>query len=302
MSELFNEIANLDTEKINPNTINIDVLPLRECLELINQEDTSIPSKIKDFFPQIEELINHVITAIKNSGRLFYIGAGTSGRLGVLDASECPPTFGADPDQVIGLIAGGKEAMFVAQEGAEDSEELAKKDLLNQSLNEKDVVVGLAASGRTPYVLGGINFAKQIGCKTALIATSKVDSNKVNADFIINPIVGPEVIMGSTRMKSATAQKMILNMITTLAYVKMGKTYNNIMIDLQMTNAKLKERAKRTIITVCDVTYEVAEEYLALSENHVKTAILMILSGLSKDEANVKLKESEGKIKSALNK
>lgn len=299
MNELFKEISGLDTEKINPNTKDIDVLPIADCLELINREDQIVAEKVREKIPQISEAVRLVIDAFKKGGRLIYVGAGTSGRLGVLDAAECPPTFGSDTEMVQGLIAGGKEAMFIAQEGAEDSKALAKKDLENIKINEKDILCGLAASGRTPYVIGSLIYARATKAKTIFITTSKSKYSDF-ADVHIFPEIGPEVIMGSTRMKSGTAQKLILNMITTTAFVKLGKTYNNIMVDLQMTNEKLTERAKKTIMTVAEVDYIMAEKFLVESGFHVKTAIVMLLLGVDKKTAQDKLLSSDGIIKNAL--
>ncbi|MDC1067668.1 N-acetylmuramic acid 6-phosphate etherase [Candidatus Kapabacteria bacterium] len=300
MNKIFEEISKLSTEQINQNTTEIDVLPVEDCLKLINEEDKVVAFKVETFIPKIKIATNFVINAFKNGGRLIYIGAGTSGRLGVLDAVECPPTFGANPEMVKGIMAGGNQAMFLAQEGAEDSKQLAREDLINEKINKNDVVCGLAASGRTPYVIGGLDYAKSTGCKTILISTSEIFDKNIQADVLINPILGPEAIMGSTRMKSGTAQKMILNMITTVAFVKLGKTYNNIMVDLQMTNQKLKERAKKTIITVCEVDYHTAEQFLKKADNHVKTAIMMLLANVSKEKAKSMLELSDNKIKTAL--
>lgn len=300
MNELFKEISSLDTEQINPNTKDIDILPISECLKLINNEDKLVAKSIENVLPVVEEAVKIVIDAFKVGGRLIYVGAGTSGRLGILDASECPPTFGSNPEMVQGLIAGGMDAIFVAQEGAEDSKDLARQDLKNIRFNDVDILCGLAASGRTPYVLGAIDFAKEVGAKSILVTTTKKEKIKSSPDILVSADVGPEVIMGSTRMKSGTAQKMILNMITTLAFVKMGKTYNNIMIDLQMTNQKLVERAKRTIMTITDISYDEAEKYLELAGNHVKLAILMILKGCTAQEGRELLEKANGFVKLAL--
>jgi N-acetylmuramic acid 6-phosphate etherase len=234
---------------------------------------------------------------------LIYAGAGTSGRLGLVDASECPPTFGAPHGQVVGLIAGGPAAMFAAQEGAEDSTVLAEKDLQMLNIQSKDIICGIAASGRTPYVIAAVNFAKSKGCRTIMLATSEreqVLTKGINADVFICPYVGPEPITGSTRMKSGTAQKLVLNMLTTASFVLAGKTYGNIMVDLQQTNAKLKERSKNIIMQICDVEYEVAEKLLFESGSHVKTALLMGLKDCSKDEAKKLLERANGRIKLAL--
>lgn len=301
MNRLFEEISGLDTEKINPKTTEIDLLPIENCLELINDEDQIVAKKVREQIPEIKKATEIVIKAFKNGGRLIYLGAGTSGRLGVLDAAECPPTFGSDPQMVQGFIAGGKDAMFIAQEGAEDSKKLAVEDLKTINFSKNDILCGLAASGRTPYVIGGLEFARKIGAKTIFVSTSK-SSNKDKTDVFICPEVGPEVVMGSTRMKSGTAQKLVLNMITTTAFVKLGKTFGNIMVDLQMTNQKLRERAKRILMTVTDINYIEAEKKLVESNYHVKSAIVMILLNVDFASAKELLNNSNGFVKKAIEK
>ncbi len=298
---LFSEISKLSTEQINPRSKNIDSLSAFDILKIINDEDKSVAFAVEKEISHIAKAVETVVNSFNNNGRLLYFGAGTSGRLGVVDASECPPTFGTVPEMVQGFIAGGKEAMFRAQEGAEDSEENGANDVLRTNVTNNDVVFGIAASNRTPYVLGAIKKAKILGAATVFLTSSPRSSFSLKeADILICPEVGPEVIMGSTRMKSGTAQKMVLNMITTTSMVLLGKTYENMMIDLQLTNKKLVERAKRIImlITGCDQTK--ASKYLELSGGHVKTAIVMISANTDKDTAQLLIKNAGGFVRKAL--
>lgn len=238
----------LVTENRNINTMDIDKISTVEMLEKINNEDKNVPLAVKKEIPQIAELIEKAVERMRKGGRIIYIGAGTSGRLGVLDASECPPTYGVEPELVQGVIAGGEEAMFKAKEGAEDSEELAVLDLKERNLNKKDIVIGIAASGRTPYVIGALKFAKENGALTASISCNKNSPIAKEADIEIAPVVGAEVVTGSTRMKSGTAQKLVLNMISTGVMIKLGKVYENLMVDVKATNAKLVERSKKIVM------------------------------------------------------
>ena len=302
-NSIFEEIISLSTEQINPNTINIDIVDTEEILKMINTEDKLVPYAVEKEIPNIKEAVEIIVNRIKNGGRLIYIGAGTSGRLGVVDAAECPPTFGTDPNLVIGLIAGGRNAMFVAQEGAEDNPNGAIEDLKSINLSNKDVVVGIAASGRTPYVKSAINYAKSIGCKTIMISTSKrqkVLEMGINADVFITPEVGPEVIAGSTRMKSGTAQKLVLNMLSTATMIRLGKTYQNIMVDLQQTNQKLVERSKNIIMRICNVDYEKATDLLKKSKGKVKNAIVMQLLNVDYEKSVELLHKSDGKIRKTI--
>lgn len=299
--KIFEEISNLTTEQRNPKSMNIDKLDTLEILKIINEEDKTVPIAVEKEIPYIHQAVEIVIQAIKNGGRLLYFGAGTSGRLGVVDASECPPTFGTPYGLIDGYIAGGKEAMFRAQEGAEDSEENGARDVLSAKVTEKDVVCGIAASRRTPYVIGAIKKAKELRAKTLFITTNPREHfNIKEVDVAICPYVGPEVIMGSTRMKSGTAQKLVLNMITTTAMVRLGKTYENMMIDLQMTNKKLVERAKRIVMLITGVSYEEAEEYLKKANNHVKSALVMIKANVDYKEAQELLKKADGFVRKAI--
>jgi len=298
---LFDEISKLSTEQKNSNSTNIDKASTEEILKIINNEDKTVPFAVEKEIPYITQAVDIIIKAIKEGGRLFYFGAGTSGRLGVVDASECPPTFGAPYDLINGYIAGGKEAMFVAQEGAEDLEENGAADVIAARVSLKDVVCGIAASRRTPYVIGAVKKAKEIGAKTLYItATPRETFNIEEVDVAMCPHVGPEVVMGSTRMKSGTAQKLVLNMLTTTTFVRLGKTYENMMIDLQQTNKKLVERSKRIVMMITGSDYEEASEYLKISDGHVKTALVMILAKVDLEEAKTRLEKSEGFVRKAL--
>lgn len=303
MTSLFKEISNLATEQRNQRSKDIDLMNTTEILELINSEDAMVALAIKDELEHIAEAVDIITEQFKIGGRLFYVGAGTSGRLGIVDASECPPTFGTDPEMVQGIIAGGMQAMFKAQEGAEDSPEFGAQALLDNHVNHKDVICGIAASGRTPFVRGALDKAKSMGCHTILVTTNSRDqlgALGVEAEIVIAPNVGPEVIAGSTRMKSGTAQKMVLNMLTTASMIRLGKSYGNIMVDLQLTNAKLRERAKRIIMEIADVDYEKARDVLELANGHVKTALMMLLADIDAKTAKEKLDDADGFIKTAL--
>ncbi len=299
--ELFEEIANLTTEQRNPRSMDIDAKSTEEILHIINEEDKTVPIAVEKEIPYIVEAVELIVEAFNNGGRLLYFGAGTSGRLGIVDASECPPTFGTPPDMVQGFIAGGKEAVFVAQEGAEDKEENGANDVIKAKVNSKDVVCGIAASRRTPYVVGAVKKAKELGAKTIFITCNpRVTFNINEVDVAICPYVGPEVIMGSTRMKSGTAQKLVLNMLTTTAMIRIGKVYENMMIDLQMTNLKLVERSKKIVMTITGVSYEEATKYLTEAGGHVKTALVMIKANVSANEARRRLQLADGFVRKAI--
>ena len=297
--KLFNQLKNLDTEQRNPATQSIDLAGAHEIVRMINEEDKKVAYQVEKKLDRIAEAVEMVKDALGIGGRLIYAGAGTSGRLGVLDAAECPPTFGSDPEKIKGMIAGGKEAMFVAQEGAEDYEKNGADAVDEENLAAPDVLCGLAASGRTPYVLGAIKEANKRGCKTMLVTTVPAKQLDIEVDVLIDIPVGPEVVMGSTRMKSATAQKMVLNMITTGAMIRQGKVYENVMVDLMLTNKKLVERAKRIIMMFSDLNYQQAGDILDKSGGHVKTALLMALGNINKDKAAELLKENDGFIRKA---
>ena len=290
----------LVTENRNINTMDIDKISTVEMLEKINNEDKNVPLAVKKEIPQIAELIEKAVERMRKGGRIIYIGAGTSGRLGVLDASECPPTYGVEPELVQRVIAGGEEAMFKAKEGAEDSEELAVLDLKERNLNKNDIVIGIAASGRTPYVIGALKFAKENGALTASISCNKNSPIAKEADIEIAPVVGAEVVTGSTRMKSGTAQKLVLNMISTGVMIKLGKVYENLMVDVKATNAKLFERSKKIVMEATGVSREEAENKLNDTGFDVKLSIFIILSGLNKSEAKEILEKNNGYIAKAL--
>lgn len=299
--KLFEEISALSTEQRNKNSMNIDNESIAGILKIINNEDKDVPFAVEKELPYIEKAVEIIVNAIKNGGRLLYFGAGTSGRLGVVDASECPPTFGTPFGLIEGYIAGGKEAMFRAQEGAEDKEENGAHDVILAKVNSNDVVCGIAASRRTPYVIGAIKKAHDLGAKTLyLTCTPRSTFNIENVDVAMCVDVGPEVVMGSTRMKSGTAQKLVLNMLTTASMIRMGKVFENMMIDLQMTNKKLEERSKRIVMTITGVSYEEAEEFLAKSKGHVKTALVMILAKVDFEEAQERLRKSDGFVRKAI--
>ncbi|HEY8435927.1 MAG TPA: N-acetylmuramic acid 6-phosphate etherase [Haloplasmataceae bacterium] len=294
------DLHHLATEQVNLKTIELDNMPIREALIIMNEEDQKVAQAIKPAIPQIEKAIHAVIDALNNGGRLIYIGAGTSGRLGVLDAVECPPTFGTKPEQVIGLIAGGPDAFAKAVEGAEDSETSAQQDLESIQLNRRDVVVGITASGRTPYVLHGIRYAKTIGCQTIGIACNRPSELGELVDIAIEVVVGPEVLTGSTRLKAGTAQKMILNMISTLSMVGIGKVYKNLMVDVQLTNQKLQSRAIHIIMNATGATWEQARKALEDADGAVKVAITMILLKCDAKKAQERLREAKGFIRKAI--
>lgn len=298
---LFAEISRLHTERRNENSMDIDARSTSEILKIINDEDKTVPMAVEKELPYIEQAVELIVAALKNQGRLLYFGAGTSGRLGVVDASECPPTFGTDPEMIQGFIAGGREAMFRAQEGAEDLEENGANDVIAAKVNSKDIVCGIAASRRTPYVIGAVKKAKELGAKTLYITCNpRGEFDIKEVDVAICPYVGPEVIMGSTRMKSGTAQKLVLNMLTTASMIRLGKVYENMMIDLQMTNKKLVERSKRIVMTITGVDYEVAAEVLEKAGGHVKTALVMIKAGVSAEKAKELLSKADGFVRNAI--
>lgn len=290
----------LTTEQRNNRTMNLDTLPTIEVLKLMNDEDQSVPSSVRKALPQIEKVVEAVKKSFQCGGHLIYIGAGTSGRLGVLDAAECVPTFSADPSMVQGLIAGGNEAMTVAIEGSEDSVFLGEEDLKKIHLTEKDTVLGIAASGRTPYVIGALDYAKKIGATTASLACNQDAEISKHADIPIEVPVGPEVLTGSTRLKSGTAQKLVLNMISTASMVGIGKVYKNLMVDVKPTNDKLVERSKSIIMQATECSYEKAAQAFHEADENVKLAIAMVLTNLSKEEAQQKLNQSNGFIRNII--
>ncbi len=300
---LFEEISNLSTEQRNPRSMNIDNASTAEILKIINEEDKTVPLAVEKELPYIEQAVEIIVDAIRNGGRLLYFGAGTSGRLGIIDAAECPPTFGTPYELIKGYIAGGRKAVFLAQEGVEDKEENGAADVIKAKVAAKDVVCGIAASKRTPYVVGAVKKAKDCGAKTLFITSNPRDKFSLQeVDVAICPYVGPEVIMGSTRMKSGTAQKLVLNMLTTASMIRLGKVYENMMIDLQMTNKKLVERSKRIVMTITGISYEEAEEFLVKADGHVKTALVMIKANVDAGKAKKLLDEADGFVRKAIEK
>lgn len=296
----LSELSKVATEARNEKTLKIDHCSSQEIVEAINREDKQVADAVEKALSKISQGVDSIVEAFQNGGRLIYIGAGTSGRLGVLDASECPPTYGVSANLVQGVIAGGKEAIFRAIEGAEDSELGGKLDLEAISLTSKDVVCGIAASGRTPYVMGALKYATKLGCKTIAISMNSTGTILQEAAIPIAVEVGPEVVMGSTRMKAGTAQKMILNMLTTASMIRYGKVYSNLMVDVQPTNEKLKMRAVRIVMLATGAIQEEAEKILSQAQGEVKKAIVMILSGVALDQATHFLKESQGRVAQAL--
>ncbi|MGH2115291.1 N-acetylmuramic acid 6-phosphate etherase [Aerococcus urinaeequi] len=294
------EINQLTTEKRNPNTMHLDQMSVGQVLELMNKEDQQVPEAIAEALGQIEAAVETIIQSLKAGGRLIYFGAGTSGRLGVLDAAECVPTFGVSPDLVVGLIAGGDKAMVEAVEGAEDSLTLAEEDFKKLNLNANDTVVGIAASGRTPYVIGGLQYAQSIGAKTVSIACNKEAKISGYAQIPIEVDCGPEILTGSTRLKAGTAQKLILNMLSTVSMIGIGKVYQNLMVDVQTTNEKLEERSKRIIMAATECSYEEAASYFEVANHKVKVAIVMILTNLDATEASQKINAANGFVNQVL--
>lgn len=294
------DLEKLTTESRNQNTLNIDKVSTLEMVKMINNEDKKVAEAVEAELPRIAEAIDEIAIRMNKGGRLIYIGAGTSGRLGILDASECPPTYGVSEELVQGVIAGGHEAIFRAKEGAEDSKELALEDLKNKKISENDIIVGLAASGRTPYVIGGLEYANEVGAMTIAITCNAGSEVSKAAKISIAPVVGPEVVTGSTRLKSGTAQKLVLNMLSTGTMIKLGKVYGNLMVDVRATNEKLVERAKKIVCEATGVTREEAGKYLEETNSDVKLSIFMILSKLEKEEARKVLEESKGYISEAL--
>ena len=297
---LLQTLSTLITEQRNPNSMHVDSLSALEIVQLMNEEDKQVPLAIEKCLPQIAQAVEYIVAAFQQGGRLVYIGAGTSGRLGVLDASECPPTFGVSPEMVKGIIAGGERALRHPIEGAEDSKTQAVVDLQTIQLSSKDVLVGIAASGRTPYVIGALEYAKSLGSVTVSIASNPNSAMANIVDIAIDTVVGPEVLTGSSRLKSGTAQKLVLNMLTTASMILMGKCYQNLMVDVQASNEKLKARAIRIVMQATDCDKALAEETLKQADQNAKLAIMMILSGLDRAQAEALLEKHHGKLQLAL--
>lgn len=290
----------LTTESINPNTINIDYMATAEILATMNNEDRKIADAVQRVIPEIEKAVETVFQAIRNNGKIFLIGAGTSGRLGVLEAAECPPTFGVSDQLFQAVIAGGEKAIFKSVESAEDDERQGQRDLENRGLTDRDVVIGIAASGLTPYVIGAVNWAKRQGAKTIALTCNENSTVGKLTDIKIEVVPGPEVVTGSTRMKAGTAQKIVLNMITTTAMIKMGKVYRNLMVDLNISNKKLKERAVNILKMVTDTDDISANRALEDSQFNVKTAIVMLEKNVDYEVAKELLKTSDGYVRQAI--
>lgn len=293
------KIDNLKTESRNPKTMDLDTMSVMELITVMNEEDKKVIDAVKEALPQIEKCVKMVINALNHNGRLIYMGAGTSGRLGILDAVECVPTF-STTDEVIGIIAGGNGAFVKAVEGAEDNEELAAKDLDKINIGENDVVAAIAASGRTPYAIGALKYAKKFNAGCVSITCNKNSELSKYADTAIEVDAGPEVLTGSTRLKAGTCQKIILNMISTASMVGIGKVYKNLMVDMKATNLKLIERSKQIVIESTGCNMKTAEETLKSSDYSIKTAIVMILTGLSKTEAEMRLQQNRGFVRKCL--
>ena len=297
---MMKNLSTLATEMRNENSMNIDTMSTKDVLATINNEDLRVAEKVRDVLPDIEKAVEAVYHALAKGGKLFYVGAGTSGRLGILDAVECPPTFSTPPDLVQGVIAGGSGAIYTAVEGAEDDEAEGARDLKARDMSERDVVVGIAASGRTPYVLGALKYAQGLGA-TAISLSSNINTEiSQHADVQIEVETGPEVLTGSTRMKAASAHKMILNMITTSSMIKIGKVYENLMVDVKVSNKKLKERAKNIIATVTQASYKEISDTLEKTDNQVKPAIVMLMGGVSHQDAERYIEAADGYVRKAV--
>ncbi len=297
---LLQTLSTLITEQRNPNSMHVDSLSALEIVQLMNEEDKQVPLAIEKCLPQIAQAVERIVAVFQQGGRLVYIGAGTSGRLGVLDASECPPTFGVSPEMVKGIIAGGERALRHPIEGAEDSKAQAVVDLQTIQFSSKDVLVGIAASGRTPYVIGALEYAKSLGSVTVSISSNPNSAMANIVDIAIDTVVGPEVLTGSSRLKSGTAQKLVLNMLTTASMILMGKCYQNLMVDVQASNEKLKARAIHIVMQATDCDKALAEETLKQADQNAKLAIMMILSGLDRAQAEALLEKHQGKLQLAL--
>jgi len=294
------KLSLLTTEEFNPKSQTLDEMSTNEILTIMNEEDQTIALAVNRVIPAIEETIEKVVIAFKNGGRLIYIGAGTSGRIGVLDAVECPPTFSTSPELVQAILAGGETAMFHAVEGAEDDELLGASDLQKLNVNENDVIIGIAASGRTPYVKGALVYANSCHATTVSLSSNENSLISTYAAIKIEVVTGPEVLTGSTRLRAATAHKMILNMITTTSMIKTGKVYKNLMVDLNASNFKLRERAKQMVCSITDVSYEEAEVVLKQTEFDVKLAIVMIFTNVDKSQAQQLIAQSGGFVRDAV--
>ncbi|MGA8586326.1 MAG: N-acetylmuramic acid 6-phosphate etherase [Roseiarcus sp.] len=294
------ELERLISEERNPNTMDIDLLPTAEVLRVMNREDRSVADAVGKVIPEIARAVDSIVDAFAKGGRLIYLGAGTSGRLGVLDAAECPATFSVPADMVLGLMAGGADAFSKASEGAEDNAEAGVEALKDIGLIRRDVVVGITVSGRTPYVVGGLTYAKALGATTVALSCNQDAAIARMADISILPVVGPEVLAGSTRLKSGTAQKLVLNMLTTASMIRSGKCYQNLMVDLKPTNMKLVGRAARIVTQATGCTAEQAQKVLRLTGNDVKLAILITVTGMPLKRARLALENAGGLLRKAI--
>lgn len=294
------KLSQLTTENRNQNSMNIDAVTTMEILQTINNEDRKVAIAVENVLPQIEIAVENIYKRISDGGRLFYAGAGTSGRVGVIDAAECPPTFMTSPQTVQTIMAGGEEAFFHAVEGSEDNREQGKIDLEARNFGKQDILIGITASGRTPYPIGALNYAKDVGAYTISLTCNGNSEISKHADCRIEVIVGPEILTGSTRMKAATSHKMILNMISTATMIKLGKVYENLMVDVHASNYKLKERAKWMIMETTNVSYEKAEFTLKQTDYKVKPAIVMLKAGVTYEEAQQAIKQAKGYIRQAI--
>lgn len=299
LAVLIEELSDVTTESVR-DSVDLDTLETTELVRLMNEGDRRVPEAVAQRSAEIATAVDAIVTRFRRGGRLFYIGAGTAGRIGILDASECPPTFGTDPELVQGLIAGGPTAVLRAVENAEDDDEAAATELAALGLGEDDTVVGISASGRTPYVVGGLSYAQQVGALTIAVAQNRGSAIGAVADIPIEVVVGPEFVAGSTRLKSGTAQKLVLNMLSTLAMVRLGKTYRGVMVDLVATNEKLRARSVRTVMTVTGVDADTAEQALDAASGHVKQAILSVVTGLAPDAAASALDDADGLLRVAI--
>ena len=293
-------LRGMSTETRNQNSMDLDIMSPLEIVTLMNREDARVPEAITPALPKIAQCVTWAAESIQNGGRILYIGAGTSGKLGILDAVECPPTFGVSGEVVVGLIAGGDQAFDKAMEHAEDSPEMCREDLAKIHLQPRDIVIGIAASGRTPYVLGGLTYAREVGCRTVAIACNLGSAIGQAADLAIEVIPGPEVLTGSTRLKAGTCQKMILNMISTATMVRCGKAYRNLMVDVVPSNEKLVARAQGIVMEATGCDRVTAAETLAKADNHAKTAITMILADCTAEEARQRLSKANGHVRGAI--
>ncbi|MCL2550576.1 MAG: N-acetylmuramic acid 6-phosphate etherase [Actinomycetia bacterium] len=292
-------LGSLGTETRNERTAGLDAMPVADLLAAMNDEDATVAGAVRRALPEIAEAVAAAEAALRRGGRLIYLGAGTSGRIGLLDAVECPPTFGTAPEQVMGLLAGGPGAFITAVEGAEDEPQRAVDDLRAAGLTDADVLVGLAASGRTPYVVGGLRYAREVGAATVSVACNAGAEVSRHAGIAIEVVTGPEVLTGSTRLKAGTAEKLVCNMLSTATMVRLGKVYGNLMVDVRATNAKLVDRARRIVVQATGAAPEDAERALTAADGHAKTAIVMLLCGLTRDEAAEALRRGDGSIRAA---